>query len=52
MDCARVRGDKSMSETKITVIYDNPTPGRPLVRWAFCKQPEVLQEAIKRLQKL
>ncbi|MEV4264970.1 pyridoxal phosphate-dependent aminotransferase [Kribbella sp. NPDC049584] len=34
------------------VFYDNPTPGRPLVRWAFCKQPEVLQEALNRLQKL
>ncbi|RZT12783.1 N-succinyldiaminopimelate aminotransferase [Kribbella sp. VKM Ac-2569] len=34
------------------VFYDNPEPGRPLVRWAFCKQPEVLQEALTRLQKL
>jgi N-succinyldiaminopimelate aminotransferase len=34
------------------VFYDNPTPGKPLVRWAFCKQPEVLQEALTRLKKL
>ncbi len=34
------------------VFYDNPTPGRPLVRWAFCKQPQILQEALTRLQKL
>jgi len=34
------------------VFYDNPEPGRPLVRWAFCKQPEVLREALDRLQKL
>ena len=34
------------------VFYDNPEPGRPLVRWAFCKQPEVLQEALTRLEKL
>lgn len=34
------------------VFYDNPAAGQPLVRWAFCKQPEVLQEALTRLQKL
>ena len=34
------------------VFYDNQDFGRPLVRWAFCKQPEVLQEALTRLQKL
>jgi N-succinyldiaminopimelate aminotransferase len=34
------------------VFYDNPEAGRPLVRWAFCKQPEILQEALTRLQKL
>ncbi|TCC55925.1 putative succinyldiaminopimelate transaminase DapC [Kribbella pittospori] len=34
------------------VFYDNPDPGRPLVRWAFCKQPQILQEALTRLQNL
>ncbi len=34
------------------VFYDHPEAGRPLVRWAFCKQPEILQEALTRLQKL
>jgi N-succinyldiaminopimelate aminotransferase len=34
------------------VFYDHPEPGRPLVRWAFCKQPQTLQEALTRLQKL
>jgi N-succinyldiaminopimelate aminotransferase len=34
------------------VFYDNPTPGRPLVRWAFCKQPPILTEALTRLTKL
>ncbi|MEJ1107050.1 MULTISPECIES: pyridoxal phosphate-dependent aminotransferase [unclassified Kribbella] len=34
------------------VFYDNPEAGRPLVRWAFCKQPPILQEALTRLQKL
>lgn len=41
------------------VFYDPSTgsgqatnPGRPLVRWAFCKRPEVLVEAIDRLASL
>ncbi|MFG1623922.1 pyridoxal phosphate-dependent aminotransferase [Kribbella sp. NPDC049227] len=34
------------------VFYDNPAPGRPLVRWAFCKQPHILKEALTRLQNL
>ena len=34
------------------VFYDNTEAGRPLVRWAFCKKPEVLQEALSRLTKL
>ncbi|WP_405062777.1 pyridoxal phosphate-dependent aminotransferase [Kribbella sp. NBC_01505] len=34
------------------VFYDNKEAGRPLVRWAFCKKEELLQEALARLQKL
>jgi len=34
------------------VFYDNVEAGRPLVRWAFCKQPHVLEEALARLTKL
>jgi N-succinyldiaminopimelate aminotransferase len=34
------------------VFYDNVEAGRPLVRWAFCKQPHVLEEALTRLTKL
>jgi N-succinyldiaminopimelate aminotransferase len=34
------------------VFYDNTEAGRPLVRWAFCKRPEVLEEALHRLTKL
>jgi N-succinyldiaminopimelate aminotransferase len=34
------------------VFYDNVDAGRPLVRWAFCKRPEVLRAALDRLQKL
>ncbi|WP_328990126.1 pyridoxal phosphate-dependent aminotransferase [Kribbella sp. NBC_01245] len=34
------------------VFYDNVEAGRPLVRWAFCKQDEVIDEALSRLAKL
>ncbi|HEY0687948.1 MAG TPA: pyridoxal phosphate-dependent aminotransferase [Kribbella sp.] len=34
------------------VFYDNVDLGRPLVRWAFCKQDHVLDEALARLTKL
>jgi N-succinyldiaminopimelate aminotransferase len=27
-------------------------PGRPLVRWAFCKRPEVIADALLRLRRL
>ncbi|MCX6408467.1 MAG: pyridoxal phosphate-dependent aminotransferase [Propionibacteriales bacterium] len=30
-----------------TPLEDNP--GRPFVRWAFCKRPEVIDEAVRRL---
>ncbi|RLV57532.1 putative succinyldiaminopimelate transaminase DapC [Aeromicrobium phragmitis] len=34
------------------VFYDDKEAGRPLVRWAFCKRPEVLGEAVDRLRRL
>jgi N-succinyldiaminopimelate aminotransferase len=34
------------------VFYDTVEAGRHLVRFAFCKRPEVLQEAVTRLAKL
>lgn len=30
-------------------LYDDQDAGRHLVRWAFCKQPEVIAEAMRRL---
>jgi len=33
------------------VFYDNPETARTLVRWAFSKQPEVLDEGVARLHK-
>jgi N-succinyldiaminopimelate aminotransferase len=34
------------------VFYEHPEEGRPLVRWAFCKRPELLDEALTRLEKV
>ena len=34
------------------VFYDDKEAGRPLVRWAFSKRPEVLDEAVRRLRVL
>ena len=34
------------------VFYDDVAAGRRLVRFAFCKRPEVLTEAVSRLAKL
>jgi N-succinyldiaminopimelate aminotransferase len=32
------------------VFYDDVQAGRPLVRWAFCKRPDVLREALSRMR--
>ena len=32
------------------VFCDDPSVGAPYVRWAFCKQPAVLEQAVERLQ--
>jgi N-succinyldiaminopimelate aminotransferase len=34
------------------VFYDDVEAGRPLVRWAFCKRPEIINEALERLQQI
>ncbi len=34
------------------VFYDDVDAGRPLVRWAFCKRPAVLTEALTRMRHL
>jgi len=36
----------------MSVFYDDPVAGRTLVRFAFCKRPEVLAEAAARLKAL
>lgn len=34
-----------------SAFYDRPERGRTLVRWAFCKRPEVLLEALERMER-
>jgi N-succinyldiaminopimelate aminotransferase len=34
-----------------SVFADDPQTGRSLVRWAFCKRPEVLDDALTRLRR-
>ena len=34
------------------VFYDRVDAGRPYVRWAFCKQEAVIDQAVERLQRL
>jgi N-succinyldiaminopimelate aminotransferase len=34
------------------VFYDHPDEGRRIIRFAFCKRPEVLDEAVTRLRRL
>lgn len=34
------------------VFYDHPEEGQRLIRFAFCKRPEVLDEAVARLRRL
>lgn len=36
----------------MSAFYDDVEAGRPLVRWAFCKRPEVIDEALARLRGL
>jgi len=36
----------------VRVFHDDPDAGRSLVRFAFCKQPAVLEEAATRLSRL
>ena len=35
-----------------SVFYDDKEAGKPLVRWAFCKQDDVIDAAIERLATL
>lgn len=48
--CRELPGRAGVVAIPHQVFCDDPSIGAPYVRWAFCKQPSVLTEAIDRLQ--
>ena len=49
--CRMLPGRAGVVAIPHQVFYDSEA-GRPLVRWAFCKRPEVIADALERLQAL
>ena len=47
--CRELPGRAGVVAIPQQVLHDDEEAGRPYVRWAFCKQPGVLQEALNRL---
>lgn len=47
--CRTLPGRCGVVAVPSSVFYRDPGPARTLVRWAFCKRPEVLREALDRL---
>jgi N-succinyldiaminopimelate aminotransferase len=50
--CRQLPGRCGVVAIPSSVFYRDPGPGSTLVRWAFCKRPEVLREALVRLKAL
>ncbi|TDB73298.1 pyridoxal phosphate-dependent aminotransferase [Micromonospora sp. KC723] len=50
--CRSLPGRCGVVAVPTQVFYDDPEAGRRLVRFAFCKRPEVLTEAVDRLRGL
>jgi len=50
--CRGLPGRCGVVAVPSSAFYRDPAPGKTLVRWAFCKRPEVLREALGRLQVL
>ena len=48
--CRELPGRAGVVAIPHTVFHDDHEAGRPYVRWAFCKRPEVLDEALHRLR--
>jgi N-succinyldiaminopimelate aminotransferase len=49
--CRELPGRCGVVAVPHQVFYDDIEAGRPMVRWAFCKRDEVLDEAVERLAK-
>ncbi|MCW2839345.1 MAG: putative succinyldiaminopimelate transaminase DapC [Aeromicrobium sp.] len=50
--CRRLPEQAGVVAIPHQVFWDDNDAGRPLVRWAFCKRPEVIAEALARLDVL
>ncbi|MGH8988854.1 MAG: pyridoxal phosphate-dependent aminotransferase [Acidimicrobiales bacterium] len=50
--CRELPGRCGVVAVPASAFYRDPEPGRTLVRWAFCKRPEVLLDALVRLKGL
>jgi N-succinyldiaminopimelate aminotransferase len=50
--CRRLPHEVGVVAIPSAVFYDDPDAGRTLVRFAFCKRPEVLAAAVERLSRL
>ena len=50
--CLALPGRCGVVAVPSSVFYADPARGRTLVRWAFCKRPTVLAEAVERLGRL
>lgn len=48
--CAELPQRAGVVAIPVAPLCDDPTVGRSWVRWAFCKRPEVLGEAVERLR--
>jgi N-succinyldiaminopimelate aminotransferase len=47
--CRALPGRAGVVAIPSQVFHDDAEAGRHLVRWAFCKQPEVIEEGLRRL---
>ena len=50
--CRSLVADVGVAAVPLSVLYDDKEAGRPLVRFAFSKQPAILDEALSRLSVL
>jgi N-succinyldiaminopimelate aminotransferase len=48
--CAELPGRAGVVAIPVQALCDHAEVGRPWVRWAFCKRPEVLEEALRRMR--
>jgi N-succinyldiaminopimelate aminotransferase len=49
--CRRLAHEAGVVAIPSAVLYDDPDAGRFQVRFAFCKRPEVLRDALARIEK-